>query len=93
MKQDVELSLWDTAGQAEHDKLRRLHYDHTDCFVVCFSVVDFVTFENVKLQWLNELRSAEPDGKILLVGTKADLRAMPTEDANKKKRQTEVSQP
>jgi GTPase SAR1 family protein len=34
----VELSLWDTAGQEEFDRLRSLSYDNTHCIMLCFSV-------------------------------------------------------
>lgn len=34
----VELSLWDTAGQEEFDRLRSLSYDDTHAIMLCFSV-------------------------------------------------------
>lgn len=34
----VELSLWDTAGQEEFDRLRSLSYDNTHAIMLCFSV-------------------------------------------------------
>ena len=34
----IELSLWDTAGQEEFDRLRSLSYDDTHCIMLCFSV-------------------------------------------------------
>ena len=74
MKQDVDAQLWDTAGQEEFERIRVLGYENTTCFIVCFCVADFVTFENVKRLWLPELRRHNPDAKILLVGTKSDLR-------------------
>ena len=72
--QSITLQLWDTAGQEGYDQIRVLGYENTHCFVVCFSVVDAVTFANVKNVWLKELRENAPGAKILLVGTKADLR-------------------
>ena len=34
----MELSLWDTAGQEEFDRLRSLSYDDTQAVMLCFSV-------------------------------------------------------
>jgi Rho family protein len=40
----VELSLWDTAGQEEFDRLRSLSYDDTHAIMLCFSVRLFAAF-------------------------------------------------
>lgn len=42
------LGLWDTAGQEEYDRLRALCYPQTDVFLMCFSVVDKSSFDNIK---------------------------------------------
>jgi GTPase SAR1 family protein len=34
----IELSLWDTAGQEEFDRLRALSYEDTHVIMLCFSV-------------------------------------------------------
>lgn len=71
---NVSLNLWDTAGQEDYDRIRPLTYPHTNIFVVCFSVVSFSSFDNVRTKWVPELEHYVPDAPLLLVGTKADLR-------------------
>lgn len=70
----VNLGLWDTAGQADYDRMRPLSYPDTDVFVVCFSVVSPTSFENLKLKWLPELMHFAPRVPRILVGLKKDLR-------------------
>eukprot|EP00611_Tribonema_gayanum_P019255 TRINITY_DN3296_c0_g1_i2.p1 TRINITY_DN3296_c0_g1~~TRINITY_DN3296_c0_g1_i2.p1 ORF type:complete len:195 (+),score=32.73 TRINITY_DN3296_c0_g1_i2:53-637(+) len=70
----INLGLWDTAGQEDYDRLRPLSYPQTDVFLVCFSVVDTTSFQNVKLKWIPELQHHAAGVPFILVGTKMDLR-------------------
>lgn len=71
----IKLGLWDTAGQAEYDRLRPLSYPQTEIFLCCFSVVSPDSFHNVKAKWIPEILHHSPkDILIMLVGTKIDLR-------------------
>lgn len=47
-EQLVELSLWDTAGQEEFDRLRSLSYAETHVIMICFSVDNPTSLENVE---------------------------------------------
>ncbi|VEL31064.1 unnamed protein product [Protopolystoma xenopodis] len=42
------LGLFDTAGQEDYDRLRPLSYPQTDVFLICFSVINPSSLDNVK---------------------------------------------
>ncbi|CCK70795.1 Rho family GTPase RHO5 KNAG_0F01270 [Huiozyma naganishii CBS 8797] len=102
-EQHFKLNLWDTAGQEEYDRLRPLSYPQTDIFLICFSVSEQSSFQNVREKWLPELmqhaniQSSDFYVKhnqypILLVGTKADLRDDPKEEQKLKDMNTDFVQ-
>ncbi|KAF2022328.1 rho3 protein-like protein [Aaosphaeria arxii CBS 175.79] len=70
----VELSLWDTAGQEEFDRLRSLSYDDTHAIMLCFSVDSPDSLENVETKWVGEIAENCPGVKLVLVALKCDLR-------------------
>eukprot|EP01115_Flamella_aegyptia_P002218 TRINITY_DN135_c0_g1_i5.p1 TRINITY_DN135_c0_g1~~TRINITY_DN135_c0_g1_i5.p1 ORF type:complete len:202 (+),score=46.05 TRINITY_DN135_c0_g1_i5:135-740(+) len=70
----VSLGLWDTAGQEDYDRLRPLSYPNTDVFLLCFSIVNPTSFANIKSKWWPEVTHHCPNAKLMLVGTKLDLR-------------------
>jgi len=73
-EQNIELGLWDTAGQEEYDRLRPLSYANANVFLICFSVVNPTSYENVQSKWYPEVIHFCPDVPQILVGTKIDLR-------------------
>ena len=70
----IQLGLWDTAGQADYDRLRPLVYPEADVLLICFSVVSPASFESVKEKWYPEVSHHCPNKPIILVGTKLDLK-------------------
>jgi len=70
----IELGLWDTAGQEEYDRLRPLSYANANVFLICFAVVNPISFENISFKWYPEVMHFCPDTPLVLVGTKVDLR-------------------
>lgn len=61
-------------GQEEYDKLRPLSYPVADVFLLCFSVVGPLSFENVRDKWYPEVHQHRPEVPCLIVGTHVDLR-------------------
>ncbi|KAJ5198085.1 GTP-binding protein RHO3 [Penicillium cinerascens] len=70
----MELSLWDTAGQEEFDRLRALSYEDTHVLMLCFSVDSPDSFENVGSKWIAEINENCPGVRVVLTALKCDLR-------------------
>jgi Ras-related C3 botulinum toxin substrate 1 len=70
---EFSLTLWDTAGQEEYEKLRPLSYPKTDCFIICYAINNRASFANIESKWIPELKMHCPRAAIVLVGTKSDL--------------------
>jgi len=70
----VELALWDTAGQEDYDRLRPLSYPDTDVILMCFSIDNPDSLENITEKWTPEVKHFCPSVPIILVANKKDLR-------------------
>ncbi|KAI6659021.1 Acetoacetyl-CoA synthetase [Oopsacas minuta] len=71
---EYDLQIKDTAGQEEYERLRPLVYSDADCFLLCFSVVNRNSFDNVLTKWVQEIHHFAPKKQFILVGLKTDLR-------------------
>ncbi|ELP94492.1 Rho GTPase, putative [Entamoeba invadens IP1] len=71
---DINLSLLDTAGQEEYDKLRPVSYSNASVFLLCFAVNSANSLDNIECKWKKEVVQYCPDTPCILVGTKCDLR-------------------
>ncbi|CAG5132620.1 unnamed protein product [Candidula unifasciata] len=88
----IQLGLWDTAGQDDYDRLRPLSYYDTDILLICFSISDPDSFNNVTDKWYPEAKHYCPGVPIILVGNKKDLRNDPETLAElTRKRQSPVT--
>jgi len=72
--QVVEMSLWDTAGQEDFDRLRSLSYAETNVIMLCYSVDNPISLENVESKWIDEIVEHCPGVKLVLIALKCDLR-------------------
>ncbi len=57
-----------------HHESRGCPFAFQDVFLICFSLVNPASFENVRAKWYPEVRHHCPNVPIILVGTKLDLR-------------------
>lgn len=70
----VELALFDTAGQEEYDQLRILMYPDADVVVICYSIDSPDSLSNTFEKWAPEIKHFCPGVPIVLCGNKKDLR-------------------
>ncbi|XP_046355516.1 transforming protein RhoA-like [Haliotis rufescens] len=73
--QKIELMVCDTGGSSMFDSLRQLSYNDGDVIVICYSITDRDSLQNVSERWRPEMLShVTSDRPIVLVATKKDLR-------------------
>ncbi|KTG38466.1 hypothetical protein cypCar_00031540 [Cyprinus carpio] len=47
---DIQLNLYDTAGQEDYDRLRPLSYQEVNLVVICYDVTNPTSFDNVTIK-------------------------------------------
>ncbi|XP_067939421.1 cell division control protein 42 homolog [Watersipora subatra] len=62
-----------TDTDSEDIENRIVAYSRADVIILCFSLVNKVSFKNLEKKWLKELEQYCPNVPILLVGTQSDL--------------------
>ncbi|KAK1800334.1 hypothetical protein P4O66_005482 [Electrophorus voltai] len=71
---EIQLNLYDTAGQDDYDRLRPLSYQDANLVLICYDVTNPTSFDNVLIKWYPEVRHFCRDVPIILIGCKTDLR-------------------
>ncbi|KAK7120876.1 hypothetical protein R3I94_020757 [Phoxinus phoxinus] len=71
---DIQLNLYDTAGQEDYDRLRPLSYQEVNLAIICYDVTNPTSFDNVTTKWYPEVNHFCHDAPIILIGCKTDLR-------------------
>ena len=69
----TRLALWDTPGQ-DYDRRRGSVYSDAHVVLMCFSIDDPDSLDNIHAFWLPEVLDSCAGVPIVLVGTKSDLR-------------------
>lgn len=59
------MQIWDTAGQERFRAMAPMYYRNAAVAVVCFDIMDEDSFQKMK-DWVEELRTNIPEGKIVL---------------------------
>ncbi|KAJ3028906.1 UNVERIFIED_CONTAM: hypothetical protein HDU68_000603 [Siphonaria sp. JEL0065] len=73
----IDLSLWDTAGQEDYDRLRPLSYPCSDVVIITYAVNNRESFWSLADKWKPEINHFLPEVPKILVGLKKDLRNDP----------------
>ena len=67
------VGIYDTSGQQDHDRLRVFSYRHSDVIIICFSMADRESFQNVEEFWMAEVKCYERlKMPRILIGTQSD---------------------
>lgn len=69
----LSADLWDTAGQEEYERLRRLSYQDANVVIVAYSVDAPESLLNIHEVWAPEVMTYAPHASIILVGLKSDI--------------------
>ncbi|UJR08205.1 hypothetical protein I4U23_012478 [Adineta vaga] len=70
----INLTLFDTAGQEDYERLRALSYADTNIALICFSVDSPVSVISVIENWMPEVQEFCDRCPVILVACKIDLR-------------------
>ncbi|KAI8633013.1 ras family-domain-containing protein [Xylariaceae sp. FL1651] len=72
--QEIDIELWDTAGDITLAQLSRLTYLAWDAVFLCFSVTSMKSFHNAQAQWVTQIHRYCPGVPFILVGLQMDKR-------------------
>jgi small GTP-binding protein len=53
------LKLIDTAGQEDYERVRRLFYKDAKAFILCYSIENHASFNNIYNKWMPELKQID----------------------------------
>lgn len=82
---EIDLSIFDTAGHEDFQRVRPISYNKADVIAICFSLADKDSLTNACTKWHREVRQLGPKCPTILVGTKSDLRDLIVKSGNTSK--------
>lgn len=69
----VDMTLTDTPGQMDYDRLRPICYPNGNVIILTFDKSNPECFDNIEEAWMPEIQHFLPNTPIILVGNKKDL--------------------
>lgn len=66
--------LWDTAGQERFNSLVPMYLNGSHIILMVFDITSTDSFEKIKERWFSKVKDMVPNGKIILIGNKSDLK-------------------
>lgn len=71
---DAKLHIWDTAGQERYRSITKIYYKGSKICLVVFDVTEKLSKIKLSIdEWINEIRDAEQNCSIIIIGNKIDL--------------------
>jgi len=71
---NVFLRIFDTSGQEDYAAIRPGAYNEVNVCLIAFSTISQNSYDNVQITWMKEKNKYMEDAKIVLIGTKCDLK-------------------
>lgn len=69
---DVQLDIWDTAGQEKFKSIVPMYYKGSKGIIIVFDITSEDSFEGAK-KWIKDIESNNNSATLILVGNKTDL--------------------
>eukprot|EP01084_Bolivina_argentea_P112240 200200_1 len=70
---EMDMKIWDTAGQEKFQSVCTMYYRRADAIIVCYSVENTKTFYNCSSKWIKQIVEYSNDNAVvILVGCKGD---------------------
>ena len=69
----TKLQIWDTAGQETFRSISRSYYRGADAAIVMFALNNLHSFNQIQV-WIEDFRSVNKTGLLVLVGSKCELK-------------------
>jgi small GTP-binding protein len=70
--EDVQLDIWDTAGQEKFKSIVPMYYKGSKGIIIVFDITSKDSFEGAK-KWIQDIENNNNSASLLLVGNKIDL--------------------